>query len=205
MLFGLLVSFPAAADIMVRVEESFNGQLPITAVHWFGDKRSTRDDGSRYVVTRLDEARIYTIDRLAQNYSVSKLPVLNNPGQPLDVRALARDETRSIGPWTARKYEVIGAATAGMQIIIWATRDVDIDLENFRNIMTGLARRPGSEWMAAYRQIDGFPVLQEVQMEHKGVQYFGQTRVVAVEEREPPQDIYAPPADFRQLNAAATP
>lgn len=198
LLAGLL---PAAgnADVMVRVEESFNGQLPMTALHWFGPDRSTRDDGNRYVVTRLDEGRIYTIDRLAQTYRVSELATTEQRLAAEDVRALKRDETRMIGEWQAVKYEVIGAATAGMKIVIWASRDVDIDLEKFRNIMTALSRRPGSEWMAAYRDIEGFPVLQEVQMDYKGAAFHGQTRVVAVEERSPPADIYQPPADYQQL------
>lgn len=196
-MLGCLYSANSQADIMVRVEESFNGQLPMTALHWFGDNRSTRDDGSRYVVTRLDLGQIYTIDRLAHNYKVSPLPKPSDKSK--EVRALRRDESRNIGKWSAQKYEVIGAATAGMQIIIWASQDIDIDLQAFRKVMAGLARRPGSEWMAAYREIDGFPVLQEVRMEHKGQAFHGQTRVIAVEERDPPAHIYAPPGDYQQL------
>lgn len=194
-----LYSASTHADIMVRVEESFNGQLPMTALHWFGPERSTRDDGSRYVVTRLDEGRIYTVNRLTQDYTVSELPPGPTDGNAPDVRAISNGETRSIGKWTARRYEVIGAATAGMHIVIWATTEIDIDLDTFRKVMAGLARRPGSEWMAVYREIEGFPVLQEVQLEHKGVTYVGQTRVVDVEEREPPEFIYSPPEDYRQL------
>lgn len=199
---GWLVGFfpyIAQADVMVRVEESFNGQLPMTAVHWFGPERSTRDDGSRYVVTRLDEGRIYTVDRLAQTYRITELAINDQAQTSKEVRALKGNEVRKIGPWTARRYEVIGAATAGMKIVIWASRDVDIDLEKFRNIMTALSRRPGSEWMAAYRNIDGFPVLQEVTMDYKGSSFHGQTRVVAVEERAPPDHIYQPPADYERL------
>lgn len=203
-LFAFFFSSVAGADIMVRVEESFNGQLPITALHWFGQDRSTRDDGNRYVVTRLDEGRIYTIDRLTQSYKISELPAPGYNEATPDVRALLKDETRNIGKWSTRKYEVIGAATAGMKIVIWATKDVDINLEYFRKVMAGLARRPGSEWMAAYRQIDGFPVLQEVRLEHKGAIYHGQTRVVAVEERNPPQNIYSPPDDYEEITEAGS-
>ena len=89
-----------------------------------------------------------------------------------------------------------------MQIVIWASNDIQVDLENFRKVMSGLARRPGSEWMAAYRDIDGFPVLQEVRMEHKGSSFHGQTRVVGVEERKAPDHIYQPPEGYTQLPGA---
>lgn len=199
LLLALFYTSAARADVMVRVEESFNGQLPMTALHWFGENRSTRDDGNRYVVTRLDQGKVYTIDRLAQSYKITALPLHDADRSAPDVRAIKLDETRTIGQWTAQKYEVIGAATAGMKIVIWASTDVDINLDNFRSTMTGLSRRPGSEWMAAYKDIDGFPVLQEVEMQHKGATFHGQTRAVLVEERKPPEHIYSPPDDFSEL------
>lgn len=199
-LAGCFYTGSSWADIMVRVEESFNGQLPVTALHWFGTDRSTRDDGNRYVVTRLDQGHVLTIDRLTQSYQTTPLPTAASENKLPEVRAFKRDETRKIGQWSAQKYEIIGAATAGMRIVIWATNDLDIDLKNFHRVMAGLARRPGSEWMAAYREIEGFPVLQEVEMNHKGTVFYGQTRVVAVEERVPPANIYAPPDDYEEVS-----
>lgn len=184
---------------MVRVEESFNGQLPTTALHWFGSERSARDDGNLYVVTRLDEGKTYTIDRMTQSYQVSPLPTPTSSTTGNDVRAIKHQETRKIGQWNTEKYEIIGSATAGMNIVIWASKDVKIDLPTFQKVMTGLSRRPGSEWMAAYREIDGFPVLQEVRLQHKGTNYLGQTRVVTVEERDPPPHIYSPPDNFQKM------
>ncbi len=181
LLFLLLLGIgSAAADIRVQVRETVNDGEPSHAVHWFGDQRSMRDDGNRYIITRLDLGKIFIVNRLAQQYRVIPLP--DQPdAEPAVVNVERTDDVREIEGWPARRYEV------------------PVDIAGFRRLMVNLGQRPGSEWMQAYRQIPGFPVLQEVTLERPELRLHSESRVMSIEQTEPAKDTYDPPEDYEQV------
>lgn len=199
LLFLLLLGIgSAAADIRVHVKETVNDGEPSQAVHWFGEQRSMRDDGSRYIITRLDLGKIFIVNRLAQQYRVIPLP--DQPdAEPAAVTVQRTDDVREIEGWPARRYRIGGAATGDMTIDVWISDDVPVDIAAFRRLMISLGKRPGSEWMQAYRQIPGFPVLQEVTLERPELRLHSESRVMSIEQTEPAADTYDPPEDYERV------
>lgn len=188
----------AAADIRVQVKETVNDGEPSQAVHWFGDQRSMRDDGSRYIVTRLDLRKIFIVNRLAQQYRVIPLP--DKPAEePPAVSVERTDDVREIEGWPARRYRIGGAAAGDMTIDVWISDEVPVDIAGFRRLMVNLGQRPGSEWMQAYRQIPGFPVLQEVTLTRPELRLHSKSQVTSIEQAEPAADTYDPPEDYEQV------
>lgn len=199
LLFLLLLGIgSAAADIRVHVKETVNDGEPSQAVHWFGEQRSMRDDGSRYIITRLDLGKIFIVNRLAQQYRVIPLP--DQPdAEPAAVNVERTDDVREIEGWPARRYRIGGAAAGDMTIDVWISDEVPVDIAGFRRLMVSLGQRPGSEWMQAYRQIPGFPVLQEVTLERPELRLHSESRVMSIEQTEPAADTYDPPEDYEQV------
>lgn len=195
---SLLLAGSAWADIHVSVKESLNDAQPVNVYHWFGDMRSVREDGSRYVITRLDENRTYIVDRNARSYKVLNTQLLPLEARP-PVQVERTNQVRQINGWPTRLYRISGPAAQDMQIEVWASQEVGVDLDSFTDLMVQLSRRPGSEWLAAYASIRGFPILQEVLLERPGATLRSRSEVVSIEEREPPEGLYTPPEAFSAL------
>lgn len=188
----------AAADLRVTVEESVNEAPPVEVTHWFGGDRSLRDDGGRYIITRLDQQQSFVVDRGKRAYKAIPLK-LDPDGTAPRVLVEATDDFRQIGEWTARRYRLSGPATRGLKIDLWISRDVSADINQFRDLMVRLSGRKGSEWLRAYEQMDGFPVLQEVELTRRGITLRTESRVIAIADVKPRTGLYQPPEGFRQI------
>lgn len=186
----------ARADIRVEVEESVNNAEPVTVVHWFGDGRSMRDDGDRYIITRLDQARTYVVNRMTERYRVVEMQLSDDAGPDVDVKQT--DDRRTINGWPTQRYRVSGKATGDLTIDVWATEAIEVDISGFRELMVRLGDRAGSEWMKAYRDIPGFPVLQTVALSRPGIRLSSKSKVVAFERAEPGPHIYSPPEGYER-------
>lgn len=193
------VAVAARADIRVKVQESVNGSDPEAVVHWFGPGRSTRDDGNRYIVTRLDTGKTYIINRQTHQYRIIDMQ-LDAGGEPPEVTVTRTDDVREINGWTARRYRIGGPAARDMTIDVWVSDEVQVNIDAFRALMVRLGNRRGSGWLKAYRQISGFPVLQEVSLERPGLRLDSRSRVVAVEQVEPRPYTYAPPPGYARVD-----
>lgn len=188
----------AAADLRVEVSESVNDAEPVAVTHWFGGDRSVRDDGGRYIITRLDLQEAYVVDRGKRSYKV--IPMALEAGSPPPaVTVSPTEDYRQIGEWNARRYRLGGPATRGLTIDVWIARDIEADISQFRQLMVQLSQRKGSEWLRAYEEIDGFPVLQQVELERRGISLHTESRVTSIADVKPEQGLYQPPEDFRQL------
>lgn len=188
----------ARADIRVEVRESVNDADAVSVVHWFGPDRTMRDDGSRYIITRLDQERSYVVDRTAGTYRVVDLQL--DPDAAPEVEITATDDRREINGWPARRYRIGGPAARELRIDVWVSEAVGVDIESFRKLMVRLGNRPGSGWMKAYREIPGFPVLQSVELTRPGIQLRSSSRVVKIEQAEPGPDTYTPPDDYERVD-----
>lgn len=192
----LCAAATAHADIRVAVEESINNAPPKTVVHWFGLARTTRDDGDQYVVTRLDQARTYIINRHTKHYRVVEMQLSHTPGPTIKVKAT--QDRRNISGWPTRRYRLSGEAVGDLTIDIWATTAIDANLDQFHQLMIRLGNRAGSEWMKAYQKIPGFPILQVVTVQRAGIRLRAKSKVVAFARVEPELYTYAPPASYQR-------
>lgn len=189
-----------SADIRVEVRESVNNAEPVPVIHWFGASRTLRDDGDRFIITRLDQGKTYIVDRKKKQYRVVPLSLEGESDDPA-VEVTRTDDTREIGKWTARRYRISGPATRDLTIDIWVTDEVQVDVDAFRRLMVRLGNRPGSEWLKAYAEIEGFPVMQQVQLERPGIRLRSESRVVKIEETEPEPGTYNPPEDYKKVGS----
>lgn len=190
---------PALADLRVQVEESVNGAVPAPVTHWFGQNRTMRDDGSRYIITSLRDETTTIVNRETQSYQV--VPLNLRPDSEIPAVTVTRtDDTRMIGDWPVRRYRLGGPATRELTIDIWITQDLKVDVSAFRNLMIKLGNRPGSEWLKAYEKIEGFPILQEVELTRPGIRLRSQSRVVSLKEVTPESNnIYEPPEYYQRM------
>lgn len=189
----------AHADLRVQVEESVNGAKPASVTHWFGNDRSMRDDGNRYIITNLRTDQSIIVDREKKTYKINPLMLETNSALP-QVVVTRTEDTRKIDQWMARRYHLSGPATRGLKIDIWVTHDLQIDITTFHQLMIKLGNRSGSAWLKAYKKIDGFPVLQQVKLTRPGITLKSESRVVSVTNiKQLPADIYQPPEGYARL------
>jgi hypothetical protein len=190
----LLVSLSATADIRLVAREYLNHQPTVTTTHWFGVDKSARDDGRVRTVMRFDLGRMYVIDRQSKTYRSIKLP----EAPPLKAIALPTPDTARIGQWRVRRWRVAGPAANGFDIDLWVTTDIERG-DAFVALMQKLARQPGAEWLAAYAEIDGFPVAQEIRLTRKGMTQKRRSEVASYAVMEPPPDTYLPPRGYKRI------
>jgi len=185
---------PGLADVRLVAREYLNNRPTVTTTHWFGVNKSARDDGRTCTVMRFDLGRMYLIDRQARTYRSVKLTEV----PPLKTIVLPTQDTAMIGNWLVRRWRVAGPAAHGLTINLWASTDIDRG-DTFVELMQKLARQPGAEWLAAYAEIDGFPVVQEISLSERGMTQTRRSEVATYTVMEPPVDIYLPPRGYKRI------
>jgi hypothetical protein len=190
----LLSSWPARADIRLVAREYLNNKPTVTTTHWFGVDKSARDDGRMRTIMRFDLGRIYLVDREARTYRSLKL----QQAEPLKVIVLPTQDTALIGNWLVRRWRVDGPAARGQTINLWATKDVERG-DAFVELMQKFARQPGAEWLAAYAEIDGFPLAQEITLTDHGMTQTRRSEVASHSVMDPPPDTYLPPRGYKRV------
>jgi hypothetical protein len=183
-------------------------------VTWIGDGRlCVEQKGSSYIV-RNDLKKMYLVDHAAKQYSEVELPIDLKKLLPpemaqqmsqmmqmmkLDAKVTPTEETKLVGPWKARRYDVaVTSAMMQMKMQVWASKDVKIDYSAFTSMyeQTKLLA-PGMEAMVAeMRKIEGFPVASEGSMTMMNSEVKTSEKTVSVEEAAAPAGIYDPPAGY---------
>ncbi|MGD8438987.1 MAG: DUF4412 domain-containing protein [Holophagae bacterium] len=220
-LVTMLAAGFAAADVKVVQAHHQDGftmmgqSQPATDeehVTWLGDRKMRMDQGSTSTVVLLDEKKMYIINHSDSTYAVVDLPVdLNTllpPGMAdqmmkmmqFDVTITATDETKKIGEWNARRYDMkMTSKMMNMDSVLWASKDTPVDVEQWVDLYGEVMRlQPGMQAMIdKIATIDGFIVAQEATMSMSfaaDTKVGSSDRVVSIEETDPPAGTYAPPA-----------
>lgn len=183
---------------------------------WVGDDVIVRDDGQSRVI--LTAEKLYLVNHEAKAYNVLDLPVdlaellpEEMMGQYEQMKEMATmsaevsptDETKEVGDWSAQRYDVTLTNKMGftMDQVIWASADVGVDAGLYNDLTEALARlQPGGgEWVDALDSIEGFPVLRETTMTlGPDTAVKTQETLLSVEEKDAPEGIFAPPADYEE-------
>jgi hypothetical protein len=190
----ILYTPPALADVRLVAREYLNNRPTVTTTHWFGVDKSARDDGRTRTVMRFDLGRMYVIDRQARTYRSFVLP--ESPA--LKVIVVPTQDTALIGNWLVRRWRVDGPAAHGYTINLWASTDIERG-DAFVELMQKLSRQPGAEWLAAYAEIDGFPIVQEISLTERGMTQTRRSEVASYGVMEPPADAYLPPRGYKRI------
>ncbi len=212
----------AAADTLLTIlrhSDAFDAQgrqqpaRDETVELWIGKDRIYRGDGSKAVILRGDKNDVVLINRDNDTYTVLGLPIDFDAMLPAEARRDAEmwkmsaqvtptEETKKIGDWNARLYELDLTNPAGLAIHteLWTTRDLPIDYDRFKQLSMALAslQPGGAEAAADLGKIDGFPVYQEIAVDMGPTTARSSEKLDSAVEKDPPAGIYDPPAGYRE-------
>lgn len=189
-----LLPLCALADVRIVAREYLNNRPTTTTTHWFGADKSARDDGQVRTIMRFDLGRMYIVDSRDRTYRSLEL----KEAPPLKVVVVPTQETALIGNWLVRRWRVEGPAARGLSIDLWASTDVERG-DAFVELMKQHARQPGAEWLAAYAEIDGFPLAQEIRLTERGMTQTRRSEVASHAVMKAPPDTYLPPRGYKRI------
>ena len=219
-----LLAPAASADTLVTVESrqtiSVEGQAQPPRQHtaqiWIGEGTVARDDTDTRIVLAGDE--LLLINHRSRTYNRLGLPLDPVELAPPEMREEARrrlagaklsgtleagEESREVGDWTAKRYDLALASEEGMtiDIVLWASEEVDVAAKPYNDLTRALASMQvgGSEWVDQLAGVAGFPVLRETTMVNDRIEMSSSEQVVSVETKEPPAGTYAPPAGYEEV------
>lgn len=205
----LLLAAPAAADTFLTVRSSVEGlkmdqPAGIEVRIWVGADRLRRDKGETSTIVRLDRGKVYVLNHADKTYVEIEAPDLQKLAAPAEaamkVQVTATKETKKVRDWNARKYKVEISNPEGLHLdtTIWASKDVVANPAYGRLAATVAALQPNSaEWARQMQTIEGFPVIQEADVQMAGSRFKTREELVSVETKEAPAGIYDPPAGYR--------
>lgn len=183
-------------------------------VIWLGKDRMRLDQGRSSIVVRLDLGKMHFLDHEDQTTSTVDLPFDLKKYLPpqmgeqmlemmkFTVTVTPTDETRTIGEWPAKRYDVVmKSPMMTLESAYWVSSDVDIDFSVYNRLYEQiLSSQPGLASLAeALQKMDGFPVAQEgvMKMSMMGDTTIGNsTTTVSIERVDPPPGVYDPPPDY---------
>jgi hypothetical protein len=207
----LLAASPLLADSLLTVRSSIEGlkmdqpQQGEVKIWILGDK-VRRDDGDSTYILRLDRNKLYVINHVDRTYRELGLPIdpkkWGGPaGVQMKVQVTATGENRKTGSWNARKFKVDISSPEGlhMDVAIWASKDIASYQAYNRMAASIAALQPGSsDWARQLEQVEGFPVLQEADVNMGGSRFKTREELVSVETRTPPAGAYELPGGYEK-------
>lgn len=186
------------------------------------DKRIRRDEGLYSMIMVLDKSKMYIVDHQAKSYNEIDLPVdfkkLMPQGgeqmmeemrrmQKMEVAVKPSTETKKIGSWNTKRYEVTLTNTAGMKVDsqMWMSQDVGFDTAAFSKLQAGITSLSsgGSEWAKKMGEIPGFPVLTESRMTTPQGEIKTFQELESVDKKPAPAGTYAVPSGYERTEFGA--
>lgn len=184
-------------------------------VIWFAADRLRMDEMGVSFIVRADRQLLYVVDHDHRTVSSVELPIDLQNLLPqgvaermlgmleLEVRVTPSQETKTVGPWQSRRYDVVMTSKmATVTNVMWATSDLDVDREAYFGLFQQIVSlQPGmADVLTAIRSIDGFIVEEQsvTTMPMTGdVEMRSVDRTVSVDTMDPPEGHYEPPADYQ--------
>lgn len=199
---------PAIADTVLTLRSSIQGlkgqPQPGPVKVWISGDKLRRDEGreTSYIL-RTDRGKLYILNHPEKTYSelavADLLRIASPPEAQLAVKVTATNDTKKVGTWNARKYKVDIRNPMGLHLdtTIWASKDV-ASYQAYNRLASSLASlQPGAaDWARKLETIDGFPVLQEADVEMGGSRFKTREELVSVEMLEAPAGAYDVPAGY---------
>ncbi len=200
-----------AFEVMGERQEAKDTQVKI----WVGADRMRRDDGDTSTIVRLDRKKLYLLDHAEKTYSEIALPItfsrLAPKGQEemakqvekmmeIDAQVTPTQETRKIGQWNTRKVQVSIKSAMGMTIntTMWISPEVAPYRALNQLAAQLLALQPGTaKWAQKLEKIEGYPVLQESEVNAVGARFKTREELVSVQDQAAPAGTFEPPSGYK--------
>jgi hypothetical protein len=214
----LLAAAPGLADTLLTVRSSIEGlkmdQPQGGEVRiWIDGDKLRRDEGDSSYILRLDRKKLYVINHGEKTYSELAFPV--DPDKvaapaaaQMKVQMTATTEMKKIGSWNARKYRVDISNPSGLRLdtTIWASKDIGVYPACNHLAASLAALQPGSGELARkLEQIEGFPVLQEADVQMGANRFKTREELVSMETKDAPAGSYEVPAGYAAQPLAGGP
>ena len=221
----VLVGLDATADVQIierrqtDAAEVAGRQQPSserTIRYSFGDQRVRREEEGTTILLRFDQQKMFIVDDSERSVTEIALPIdlpalvpeemrptleLMLESMSMQATVTPRDETRKVGQWKTRRYdlEMSNASGMSMQVTMWVSQDLPVDQDLFdRSVEALMALVPGSQdWIDQLRSIRGIPVRRETVLEVMGSQIHTVETIESVTETEVPPGHYDPPTGYQ--------
>lgn len=221
---SLALAVSAGADTLLTVRSHHDAfevmgekqeAKEILAKIWLAADKMRRDEGDTSMILRHDRKKLYVIDHAEKAYSEIALPIdfkkLFPAGQQdlgaqvekmmeVEAKVTPTQETKKINQWNARKFQVSLKSAMGMTIdnTLWASQDVPSYKALNQMTATLLALQPGAaKWARQLEQLDGYPVLQEQEVNAVGARFKVREELVSAQEQAAPAGTFDVPAGYK--------
>lgn len=182
-------------------------------VTWIGTDRMRVEEGNKVTIVRADLKKMYMLDVDAKTCSTLDLPLDIKKFVPADMAPMMEQmmsqmkvtvtptaETKPIGEWNTTRYTLALTMPMGPTSTqeMWVTKDFGIDPSVWHDMYGALlsASPVGPSMAAEMKKVDGIPVLVERTQKVMGSELKSTERVISVEQKEAPADLYEPPKDY---------
>jgi hypothetical protein len=164
-----------------------------TVRFWSGSDRMARIDDRGKMISDLESGVTYLLNDQAKScFAIPRQQIDAEGGTAGQVEVRETNETRQIGPWQAKVYELTAIMDGEpIEISVWVSEDVSVDVGGLR-AYTASRLTPEMTWMLKMFDLGGYPVRQEVRM--GPIRSWGE--LVAVEEKSAPAGTYDIPAGY---------
>ena len=199
LLLGFAVSTVQADTLMTTREGTLSPGADAahdqgsTVRFWSRSDRLARIDDRGKMISDLESGVTYLINDQGKScFAITRQEVDDEDGTAGNVEVRETNETRQIGSWQAKGYELT-VSTDGepIEISVWVSDDVPVDVGGQRAYTESIVSAE-TAWLLELFDLGGYPVRQEVSM--------GPVRMwaelVSVEEKSAPSGTYDIPAGY---------
>lgn len=216
--FAAALAMPALADTMITMKSHSDPVMnqpakDETTTMWVGKDRLARLGGDSSFIVRADQKKLYMLDSTGKTYSEIDLPIdltkyfppemqaqigAMLPQMKMTVKLTPTDQAKKIGNWNTKLYkaEIANAMGMKMDIDMWVTKDIAIDLAAYKDLSNSLqGLQLGFEDVAKeMAKLDGISVLTEITMSIMGNTVKSSEEIVSAETKAAPAGTYDVPA-----------
>jgi hypothetical protein len=183
---------------------------------WIGADRTRMASGEQSTIIRLDTNKLYVVNHADKTYNALDLPIDIGAFMPqgmaeqmkammtFDITVTPSDETKKVGEWTARRYDVeMKSQMVNMTMTMWATTDVSFNQDAYHRMFEHLnSLNPGFADLAKeMRKVDGLVIEQQSTstMPMMGNTSITRTeKTVSIEKLDPPAGTYDIPEGYTE-------
>jgi hypothetical protein len=187
---------------------------------WIGDGQLANITPKQAFIVDQKANKIYIVNRQAKTYVESPIPLDMKRLLPpqmasmfaqmkIGVSVAPTQETKQIGKWACKAYDVNMTATMGMpmKLRVWATKDVPFDIAKYQSLYSHFLKTGffDEAAVAEMNKVDGFQVATELTADMMGTRIHSTSELIEISAKPAPPGTFAPPAGFtRKDKLAAT-
>lgn len=163
-----------------------------TITLWSRTDRTARMDDNGKMIGDLESGVMYLVnDRNRTCYAIPRQENDSGHAPAAQVEVRETGESRQIGSWQAKGYELKVAADDPIEVAVWVSDDVAVDMSAQR-AYTERVVTPDTAWLLTLFDLGGYPVRQEFSMGSMRMW----SELVSVEEKAAPAGTYEIPAGY---------